>query len=179
MKEVVLNAVQTLLPGFFQKVLRASGLFIIALHLFACSEDMGQESKLADYSLQVYKTPSCGCCGDWVAHMKANNFSISEVNQKNIAHVKERFEIPINARSCHTASTVDGFVFEGHVPAKYIRQFLESPPEGAYGLTVPGMPVGSPGMEVEDKFKPYSILMLMAEAKPREYVKVESYQQQF
>jgi len=174
-----MNAAQALLPGFFQKVLQASGLFIIALHLFACSEDTGQEDVIEPYALQVYKTPSCGCCGDWVTHMKANNFSISVVNQKNIAHVKERFEIPVNARSCHTASTVDGFVFEGHVPAKYIRQFLDSPPDGAYGLTVPGMPVGSPGMEVEDKFKPYSILMLMAEAKPQVYIKVDSYQQQF
>ena len=62
------------------------------------------------------------------------------------------------ARSCHTAISTDGYVFEGHIPSRYIRQFLAAPPEGARGLVVPGMPVGSPGMEMGDRFDPYDIL---------------------
>ena len=63
-------------------------------------------------------------------------------------------------QSCHTAVTKGGYVFEGHIPAKYIEQFLASPPEGALGLAVPGMPLGSPGMEMGGRFTPYDIVLM-------------------
>ena len=77
-------------------------------------------------------------------------------------------------RSCHTAVTTDGFVFEGHVPAKYMAKFLENPPKGAIGLAVPGMPMGSPGMEYQNKFMPYQVMQLNKDGSTAVYADIDS-----
>jgi hypothetical protein len=77
-------------------------------------------------------------------------------------------------QSCHTAVTKEGFVFEGHVPAKFIEQFLAAPPEGALGLAVPGMPLGSPGMEMGDRFTPYDIVQMNKDGSSRVFAHVDS-----
>ncbi len=95
----------------------------------------------------VYKTPTCGCCHEWVAHLEASGFAVETHDVPNTAPYRERFGVPRELGSCHTG-VVDGYALEGHVPADEIRKLLaERPPER--GLAVPGMPVGSPGMEVE------------------------------
>jgi hypothetical protein len=101
----------------------------------------------------VYKSPSCGCCGAWVTHLRANGFSVAVEDVEDLAAVKQRLGVPAPLQSCHTA-TVDGYVVEGHVPAVDIRRLLTERP-GATGLAVPGMPIGSPGMEQADRREPY------------------------
>lgn len=95
--------------------------------------------------LEVYKSPYCGCCGDWVEHMRANGFEVEVHDTDNMQPVKERAGIQAGMGSCHTAF-IDGYSIEGHVPAEDVKRLLEQKPD-ARGLTVPGMPMGSPGME--------------------------------
>ncbi len=96
-------------------------------------------------NLTVYKSPWCGCCGDWVKHLEANGHSVVTKNTETLDALKKMAGVPEPLQSCHTA-TVDGYVIEGHVPAKDIERLLAERPK-AKGLAVPGMPAGSPGME--------------------------------
>ena len=93
----------------------------------------------------VYKDPTCGCCANWVQHLRQNGFAASAMDTPDMASVKDTHKVPASLRSCHTA-VVEGFVIEGHVPAADIQRLLKERPKVA-GLAVPGMPVGSPGME--------------------------------
>lgn len=95
----------------------------------------------------VYKTSSCGCCVDWITHLEQNGFEVTAQNVPKTGPYRLRFGVPPDMASCHTA-VVDGYALEGHVPAQEIRRLLIERPK-AIGLAVPGMPVGSPGMEVE------------------------------
>jgi hypothetical protein len=94
----------------------------------------------------VTKDPNCGCCGAWVDHMKAAGFPVEVVTTPQVNRVKARLGVPDDLASCHTAEA-GGYVIEGHVPADAIKRLLAEKPQ-AKGLAVPGMPVGSPGMEV-------------------------------
>jgi hypothetical protein len=93
----------------------------------------------------IYKSPSCGCCGKWVDHMKSNGFTVKVHNQNNMNSIKRQFGIQPKHQSCHTAK-VGGYVIEGHVPAVDITRLLMEKPD-IKGLAAPGMPMGSPGME--------------------------------
>jgi hypothetical protein len=95
----------------------------------------------------VTKDPSCGCCRAWAEHVRAAGFPIEVVESASVGRLKARLGVPQDLAGCHTAE-VGGYVVEGHVPAAAIRRLLEERP-AAIGLAVPGMPVGSPGMEVE------------------------------
>lgn len=122
--------------------------------------------------LEVYKTATCGCCGKWIAHLEENGFHALTHNQNNLSALKSRHGIRPPYQSCHTAISEDGYVFEGHIPAKYIQQFLAEKPAGAIGLSVPGMPVGSPGMEVGNRFRPYEVLLLKIDGSVETYAQV-------
>ena len=95
----------------------------------------------------VTKDPTCGCCGGWVDHLRTAGFIADVIESSEINRVKIRLGVPQDLASCHTAE-IDGYVIEGHVPAPAIRRLLAERPQ-AKGLAVPGMPVGSPGMEVD------------------------------
>jgi hypothetical protein len=95
--------------------------------------------------VKVYKTPTCGCCNGWVDHLREEGFTVETVDLPNLGQVKEDLGVDTSLMSCHTA-LVDGYVVEGHVPASAIRRLLAERPE-VTGLAVPGMPMGSPGME--------------------------------
>ena len=95
----------------------------------------------------VHRDPSCGCCGAWVVHVRAAGFPVSVVETSELNRVKARLGVPTTLASCHTTE-VGGYVVEGHVPATAIKRLIAEKPQ-AKGLAVPGMPVGSPGMEVE------------------------------
>ena len=95
----------------------------------------------------VTKDPSCGCCAAWVEHVRAAGFAVDVVESPELNRLKARLGIPGDLASCHTAE-IGGYVIEGHVPASTIRRLLAEKPQ-AKGLAVAGMPVGSPGMEVE------------------------------
>lgn len=94
----------------------------------------------------VYKSPSCGCCKAWVAHMQQNGFRVETHDTDNVDPVKDEAGVPQGARSCHTAR-VGGYAIEGHVPADLVRRLLREHPGDIAGLAVPGMVTGSPGME--------------------------------
>lgn len=95
--------------------------------------------------ITVYKSPTCGCCSKWVRHLQDNGFDVNAINRNDMNRVKSAAGIPRQLASCHTA-VVGGYVIEGHVPAADIRRLLKEQPAVA-GLTAPGMPMGSPGME--------------------------------
>ena len=90
--------------------------------------------------------------------MDARGYSSTVHHPRNISLVKAELGLKPEWTSCHTAVTHEGFIFEGHIPEKFIAQFLAAPPEGAMGLAVPGMPIGGPGMEMGNRFTPYDIL---------------------
>ena len=97
--------------------------------------------------MQVYRSPTCGCCGKWVDHVKAAGFAPAVHQIEDVSPVKAKGGVPENLRSCHTA-LIGGYVIEGHVPADAIRRLLAERPAGK-GLAVVGMPMGSRGMEME------------------------------
>lgn len=107
----------------------------------------------------VYRTPTCGCCGAWVEHAQAHGFTVQDTVQENLEPIKQRFGITPELASCHT-TVANGYVFEGHIPAADIQRFLANPPADVVGLTVPGMPLGSPGMESGDRRQSYDVLAL-------------------
>ena len=96
--------------------------------------------------VQVYKSPTCGCCANWVKHLQQHGFKTQVTEMENVADIKTKHKVPARAQSCHTA-VVDGYVIEGHVPAADVQRLLKDRP-AVIGLAVPGMPIGSPGMEV-------------------------------
>ena len=114
----------------------------------------------ASVSVEVWKDPNCGCCEDWVVHLKQAGFSVKVNDQGNDA-ARKRLGIPDALGSCHTGS-VQGYALEGHVPAADIRRLLREKPQ-AVGLAVPGMPVGSPGMDgavYQGRKDPYKVLLV-------------------
>ena len=143
-------------------------IFSISLSSFE-QEYTSAQSKL---SLLVHKTPTCGCCKKWVKHLEANSFSTMIKDHQNLQKVKEQHSIKPKYQSCHTAVSQDGYVFEGHIPSKFIKQFLANPEANAIGLSVPGMPLGSPGMEVEGRFMPYDVLVLYKDGSSKVYAEV-------
>lgn len=95
--------------------------------------------------MTVYKSPTCGCCGKWISYLEENGFSIESHDVKDVAPIKRLHGVPQELGSCHTALVGD-YVVEGHVPAADIQRLLEEAPD-VTGIAVPGMPIGSPGME--------------------------------
>lgn len=115
-------------------------------------------------AVEVWKSPSCGCCTQWVEHLRAEGFAVTVHDSGNTA-MRARLGMPERLGSCHTAR-VGGYAIEGHVPAREIRRLLAERPK-AVGLTVPGMPSGSPGMEQGDHRDPYDVLLVSADGKTR------------
>lgn len=104
----------------------------------------------------VHKNPSCGCCGSWVEHMRKAGFPVEVREEDNLDAIKTGLGVPAGKGSCHTVE-VDGYVVEGHVPAEDIKRLLAERPD-ARGLVLPGMPMGSPGMESPDgRVEPYTV----------------------
>jgi hypothetical protein len=110
-------------------------------------------------SVDVFKSATCGCCAKWVDHMRQAGFTVhvSDLPEAELKKIKARYGVPVPAHSCHTAR-VGGFTVEGHVPAADVKRLLKEKPKVA-GLAVPGMPLGSPGMEVSGvRAQPYQVL---------------------
>lgn len=119
--------------------------------------------------IEVWKDPSCGCCKDWIAHVKANGFDV-KVHESGNAAARSRLAVPEKLGSCHTAM-VGGYAIEGHVPAREIHRLLKERPQ-AIGLAVPGMPVGSPGMDdpvYGGRKDPYDVLLIARNGSTRVY----------
>jgi hypothetical protein len=107
--------------------------------------------------VEVYKSPTCGCCALWVKHLQQNGFDAKVTDVEDITQVKTKNNVPARAQSCHTA-VVNGYVLEGHVPAADVQRLLKDRPTGVRGLAVPGMPLGSPGMEAGTTVQRFDVL---------------------
>jgi hypothetical protein len=131
----------------------AAALLLTPLLLVACNRGQAETMQLSEAqraanaadTVVVYKTPTCGCCNDWVDHVEEHGFTVVTHDLDDLTHVKQQLGVPAGRISCHTA-VVRGYTVEGHVPADLIQKMLAERPRFR-GLTVPGMPVGSPGME--------------------------------
>lgn len=108
--------------------------------------------------VEVFKDPNCGCCGAWVDHLKAAGFPVKVQEVADPGAVRKRHGIPDQYGSCHTG-VVAGYALEGHVPADDVKRLLVRKPAGA-GLAVPGMPIGSPGMEVGERRDAFKVLLI-------------------
>ena len=122
--------------------------------------------RAASPQITVFKDPTCGCCGNWAAHLQSNGFDVTIQEVHATAEYRHKYGVPDSLASCHTA-IVDGYTIEGHVPAADIQRLLKERPK-AKGLAVPGMPVGSPGMEGA-RSQPYSVMMFDANGKAVAY----------
>ena len=147
-------------------------------HMDTISTPVSNPDLLKNISASVYKDVNCGCCKDWISHAEDNGLGATAHDVADVALFKDRYGVPNEMRSCHTAVTTDGYVFEGHVPAKYMAQFLESPPAQAIGLAVPGMPMGSPGMEYQNQFDAYQVMQINKEGTTQVYADITSPAQQ-
>lgn len=154
-------------------------LAFIALCLGLTGPAVAGQAATGAVHLDVYKSPTCGCCTKWMDHLAENGITTDAHHPDELGALKRELGVPVRYGSCHTAVSATGYVFEGHVPARFVRQFLDNPPEGALGLTVPAMPVGSPGMEYKNQFMPYDVLLLRKDGNVDTYVSVESYDEQF
>jgi hypothetical protein len=130
--------------------------FLLALAVSGCSRTTAEPSLPG---VTVHKSATCGCCKLWVERLRSAGFAVEVHDVDNRNQVKQRVGIPYGMGSCHTAE-VEGYFVEGHVPVEDIRRLLRDRPD-AKGLTVPGMPAGSPGMEVPSgEVQPYEVLLI-------------------
>ena len=146
--------------------------FILNTIIIAESSSYISQKIAAEEKLIVHKTPTCGCCSKWVDHMKVNGFLLETKNHESLLKIKDELKINTKYRSCHTAISEEGYFFEGHIPSKYVRKFLLEKNKDALGLSVPGMPLGSPGMEIEDRFTPYNIIIHYKDGTDAVYARV-------
>ncbi len=116
------------------------GLTVAAMALARAGSAAGKPT------ITVYKSPTCGCCAKWVTHLRDHGFPVKAEDLEDLRPIKQRHGVPAALESCHTG-VVEGYVVEGHVPADLVERMLRERPQIA-GLAVPGMPIGSPGMEV-------------------------------
>lgn len=142
----------------------ASGILLTACSQAGPTESTSAstaKAQVADPGLPkmvAYRSPTCGCCELWVEHMRAAGFDVTVETRDDVHTVKVEAGVPPGGGSCHTA-LVAGYFVEGHVPASDVRRLLETKPD-ALGLTVPGMVVGSPGMEQGGAGRPYDVLLV-------------------
>jgi hypothetical protein len=123
----------------------------------------------AETQIEVWKSPSCGCCQDWINYLERNGFTV-KVNESGNNAARRKFGLPGMYGSCHTA-LVEGYVVEGHVPVREIRRLLSEKPD-AIGIAVPAMPIGSPGMDgpaYGNRFDPYDVVLVPRNGTARVY----------
>lgn len=148
----------------FTSKLIAVGLISTSLALTGCSITQGTSAQKEAHTAEqvamtseitVFRSPTCGCCGQWIEHMEAAGFTVKDNLTEDMAAIKQQYGLPANLASCHT-TIADGYVIEGHIPAEDVQRLLAEKPDIA-GIAVPGMPIGSPGMESGDYIEPYTV----------------------
>ena len=138
----------------------------------------GDEKFAQETAIDVYKSEHCGCCNGWIDHLDKTGFQTNPINHTQMNGIKDKFGIHPKLRSCHTG-VAGNYVFEGHVPPISMKQFLDNPPPGAIGLSVPGMPIGSAGMEDGDRFQAYKVWLMNKDGTVEEFASINSYEDQF
>ena len=133
-------------------------LFALFLAVFAAAAQ-------AAATVEVWKDPNCGCCSGWVEHLRSAGFNVRALDVADLDAARKKNGVPAELAACHTARA-GGYAIEGHVPAEDIKRLLREKPQAA-GIAVPGMPAGSPGMEVPGATKPYQTLLFRADGTAR------------
>ncbi len=129
-------------------------LIVLAICLTAGSTAFAKDAISKD--ITVYKNPECGCCNKWIKYLKQNNYNVTEINTRNVAAEKKRLGVPEKLAACHTA-VIDRYVVEGHATHRDIKRLLLLRPE-VTGIAIPGMPIGSPGMEHGSTKEKYNVM---------------------
>lgn len=155
----------------------SSRLVVVLAILFivACADERsgsGSQGNSDVIQMDVFKQPSCKCCGKWVDHLEDAGFVVNTRKRLQLDAIKQEFGIEPRYQSCHTG-VVDGYFFEGHIPARVITQFLEEKPIDAVGLAVPGMPIGSPGMEMGERVDSYDVLLMKSDGTSEVYAHID------
>lgn len=168
----------------FKSFATLSLALVSAFLLTACQPQNNSTAIAAESSenstvLQVLKDPSCGCCEGWVQHVSERGFVAQISHPQDLNAEKLKLGIAPQFQSCHTAISPEGYVFEGHIPAGVVQRFLAEKPNDAIGLSVPGMPLGSPGMEIGDQFTPYDVMVLKNDGSAQVYAHVASKNEQY
>lgn len=148
----------------FIATLIAAGLVSTGIALPGCSAAKGPsaqnrtdtaEQVATASEITVFRSPTCGCCGQWIEHMEAAGFTVKDNVAEDMTAIKTQYGVPASLASCHT-TIADGYVIEGHIPATDVQRLLAEKPDVA-GIAVPGMPTGSPGMESGSYVEPYTV----------------------
>jgi hypothetical protein len=147
------------------KLLLIAGLALAGMVAVSPSDSLPAQGP----AMTVYKTPTCGCCAKWVDHVKAAGFKVQVQDMDDLTEIKQASGVPIAIRTCHTA-VVGNYVVEGHVPADLVKKMLAEKPKMA-GIAVPGMPIGSPGMEQGNEKQPYDVVLFDKTGKTTVYAK--------
>jgi hypothetical protein len=142
----------------------ARAVLVVMLALSAPVAHAQMKPTTARTQLTVYKSPTCGCCTSWVEYMQRNGFAASVTNMPDVTPIKTKHGVPSRLASCHT-TLVGGYVIEGHVPVEDIRRLLKEKPAVA-GLAAPGMPAGSPGMDIPNS-PPYDVVSFDKDGRTR------------
>ena len=149
------------------KATQSMAIIVLLMTFSACSDKpevskapVSSEASIGKIPLTVYKSPSCGCCGNWIDHVEASGFEASINHPDDLNQIKIEKGISPRYQACHTAVSKEGYVFEGHIPSETMQRFLANPPANAIGLAVPGMPIGSPGMEMGSRIDSYDVVLL-------------------
>lgn len=129
-------------------------LIILTLHFAIGSTALAKDVYSKD--IIVYKNPECSCCNKWIKYLKKNKYNVTEMNTRDVYAEKERLGVPVKLAACHTA-IIDGYVVEGHVTIRDIKRLLLLRPD-VKGIAVPGMPIGTPGMEKGNTKQSYNVL---------------------
>jgi hypothetical protein len=129
-------------------------LMLAILNILAITTAFASDALVGD--IVVYKNPECGCCSRWVKYLQDNNYNVTIEHTRDVLAVKKRLGVPEKLAACHTA-VIDGYVVEGHITHRDIKRLLLFRP-GIRGIAVPGMPVGTPGMESGSTVQPYNVM---------------------
>lgn len=132
------------------------GFFSANLSVAESVWDNSNENYEGELNITVYHDPKCGCCKDWVAHLHKHGFEVEDIKTTDMPSIKQRLGLPEKVASCHTA-VIDNYLIEGHVPADDIKRLLKQKPD-IHGLSVPAMPVGTPGMERGERKDPFAVI---------------------
>ncbi|KAA0696794.1 DUF411 domain-containing protein [Halopseudomonas laoshanensis] len=137
------------MKSLFASIALAASLFVVTFSSVLQAAD--------PVAIDVYRDPNCGCCKAWITHLENNGFNVTDHVENNMSALKSELGVPQELASCHTA-VLDGRFIEGHVPAADILKMRQQP--DIIGLAVPGMPAGSPGMEMGDRVDAYDVISL-------------------
>lgn len=140
----------------------AAAVCILAATAVRASDDLARD-------IVVYKNPECGCCTKWVRYLQDNDYNVTIEHTRDVYAVKKRLGVPEKLAACHTA-VIDGYVIEGHITHRDIKRLLLFRPE-VTGIAVPGMPIGTPGMERGNSKQPYEVMTFDEQGNTEVFVK--------